>query len=187
MANQDNIINYHKFVEDQLAKNGFRMIPADEQFIKSRLGETMKFVNDILIEYSADYGWKPLDEQYFLSPMVDKWKYSFVVLNVKDEICFLSFSSVYGSNLHLHCCYAGKDMRGFNFSKHCMIKLCQNGIDNRFTDMDAYWPKHNNGSIILFMKMGWKIESIRDNKEVFMKAELTTVRRKAYDLILSGK
>jgi hypothetical protein len=187
MANQDNIINYHKFVEYELAKKGFRMVPVDEKFIKTRLEEAMKFVNEILMEYSADYGWKPLEEQYFLSPMVDKWKYSFAVLNEKNEICFLSFSSVYGSTLHLHCCYARKDTRGFNFSKHCMIKLCQNGIDNGFASIDAYWPKHNNGSIILFLKMGWKIENIVNDKKLFMKAELADVQKNAYELILSGQ
>ena len=146
----------------------------------------MKYVNDIRIEHSAAYGWKEVDEQFFLNPMVDKWKFSFVILNKKDEICFLNFSSVYGDIIHNHCTYAGKETRGLNFAKLHIIKLCQAGIDNGFTHQEGYWPKHNNGSIILFLKMGWQIEKIRDNIELFMTADLLKVRNQTYELVLEG-
>jgi hypothetical protein len=187
MTRQAAAINFHKFVDDELAKNGFRIINADEIFIKTRLKELVKYVNDIRLEYSDVYGWKGVDEQFFLNPMVDKWKYSFVVLNQKDEICFLNFSSVYGDIIHNHCTYAGKQSRGKNCAKLHIIKLCQTGLDNGFTHQEGYWPKNNNGSIILFLKMGWQIEKIRDDIELFMIADLEKVRNQTYQLVLSGK
>jgi hypothetical protein len=35
--------------------------------------------------------------------------------------------------------------------------------------------------------MGWKIESIRNNEDLFMIADLEKVRNQTYELILSGK
>ncbi len=119
--------------------------------------------------------------------MVDKWKYSFVILNSKQEICFLNFSSVYGVIIHNHCTFARKDTRGLDFAKMQIIKLCQAGIDNGFTHQEGYWPKSNNGSIILFLKMGWQIKSIRDDIELFMTADLVKVRNQTYELVVSGK
>ncbi len=65
-----------------------------------------------------------------------------------------------------------KETRNFNFAKYHIIKLCQTGLDNGITHQEGFWPKNNNGSIILFLKMGWEIQSIRNNKELFMTADL---------------
>src|SRR5258706_4002954 len=154
-----NGINFHKFVDDNLEKKGFTIHHADENFIASRLRDLMQFVNGIMNEHNKVYGWTPVEEKFFLNPMVDKWKYSFVILNSKQEICFLNFSSVYGVIIHNHCTFARKDTRGLDFAKMQIIKLCQAGIDNGFTHQEGYWPKSNNGSIILFLKMGWQIKS----------------------------
>jgi hypothetical protein len=35
--------------------------------------------------------------------------------------------------------------------------------------------------------MGWQIESIRNNKELFMIADLEKVRNRTYELVLEGK
>ena len=63
-------------------------------------------------------------------------------------------------------------------------------IDKKYTS--SYWMNaehgtitNNNGSIILFLKMGWEIQTIRNNKELFMTADLEKVRNKTYDLISS--
>lgn len=180
-------INFHQFVDDKLGENNFRITNVTEALIKERLVDFKKFVNDIIEEYAEAYDWKKADDVFFLKPMVDKWKFSFAILDEKDNICFLNFSSVYGDIIHNHCTFAGKQTRSKNFAKLHIIKLCQTGIDSGFTFQEGYWPKNNNRSIILFLKMGWQITHIRDNKQLGMKADLIKVRNQTYDLVISGK
>jgi hypothetical protein len=180
-------IDYHEFVKSRLAENGFRIVLITKELMDKRSDDFMKFVNDIRKEHEAAYGWKEESKEYFLNPLVDKWKFSFTIMNEKDELCFVNFSSVYDKIIHNHCTYARKDTRNYNFAKLHIIKLCQTGLDEGFTHQEGYWPKKNNGSIILFMKMGWEIESIRNNKELFMTADLEKVRNRTYDLVISGK
>jgi hypothetical protein len=179
-------INFHKFTDEELAKNGFRIKTISEDLMKKRTDDFMNFVNGIRVEYNNLYNWSAEPREYFLNGLVDKWKYSFTILNRKDEICFVNFSSVYGDIIHNHCTYARKDTRSFNFAKLHIIKLCQTGLDNGFGFQEGYWPKNNNGSIILFLKMGWQIESIRNNEQLFMIADLQKVRNKTYELVISG-
>ncbi len=178
---------FHKFVDNKLAENDFRIVLITEELMKKRIGDFMDFVNSIRKEYKELYKWKEESEDYFLNGLKDKWKFSFTILNDKDEPCFVNFSSVYGDIIHNHCTYARKDTRGFNFAKLHIIKLCQTGIDEDYTYQEGYWPKNNNGSIILFLKMGWEIQSIRNNNELFMIANLEKVRNRTYNLILNNK
>ncbi len=180
-------VDFHSFVDKRLAENGFRISLITEDLMNYRIDDFMSFVNSIRIEYHDLYGWNEEKKEYFLNPLHDKWKYSFAILNAEDEICFVNFSSVYGKIIHNHCTYARRDTRNFNFAKLHIIKLCQTGLDNGFTHQEGYWPKKNNGSIILFMKMGWEIEDLRNKQELFMIAELQKVRNKTYELVLNGK
>lgn len=179
-----NNINFHKFTEDRLAKNGFRIVLISKELMENRLHDFMGFVNGIRFEHKDLYGWEAEREEYFLNGLVDKWKYSFTILNNKNEVCFVNFSSVYDRIIHNHCTYARTDTRKFNFAKLHIIKLCQTGLDNGFTHQEGFWPKNNNGSIILFLKMGWQIDSLRNNKELFMIADLEKVRNQTYELVL---
>jgi len=180
-------INFHLFIDETLGENGFRICLISEKIMNDRLSDIMNFVNGIRSEHRDIYGWKAESKEYFLNGLNDKWKYSFFIMNDKDEICFLNFSSVYETIIHNHCTYARKGFRNFNFAKLHIIKLCQTGIENGFTHQEGFWPKNNNRSIILFLKMGWEIQSIRNNKELFMIADLKKVRNQTYELILSGK
>jgi hypothetical protein len=180
-------LNFHRFVDDELAKNSFKIAVITEDLMKNRVDDFMNFVNGVRTEYKKLYGWEAESKEYFLNGLVDKWKYSFTILNAKNEICFVNFSSVYGDIIHNHCTYAGKDSRNFNFAKLHIIRLCQTGLDNGFKFQEGYWPKNNNRSIILFLKMGWQIESIRNNEQLFMIAELEKVRNQTYELVISGK
>ncbi len=182
-----NNIDFHKFVDEKLAESGHKIVLITEDFLKSRLDDIMAHVNGIRTEYAGLYGWKAESKEYFLNGLNDKWKYSFTILNDKAEIRFLNFSSVYGDIIHNHCTYAHKDTRGLNFAKLHIIKLCQTGLDNGFTHQEGFWPKHNNGSIILFLKMGWKIEEIRNKTDLFMIADLFDVRNSTYKLLSQGK
>lgn len=179
--------DFHSFVDKKLSENGFRIIRISKELMNRRVDDFMKFVNDIRKEYESVYGWGQETREYFLNPLVDKWNYSFTIMNDKDELCFVNFSSVYDNIIHNHCTYARKDTRNYNFAKLHIIKLCQSGIDNGFTHQEGYWPKHNNGSIILFLKMGWKIESIRNNQDLFMIADLEKVRNQTYSLVINEK
>jgi hypothetical protein len=180
-------LDYHGFIDEKLAAIGFKIILITEETMTERIDDFMAFVNGIRAEYSSLYGWKEESREYFLNPLNNKFRYSFAILNLKNEICFVNFSSVYDKIIHNHCTYARKDTRGFNFAKLHLIKLCQTGLDNGFTHQEGFWPKSNNGSIILFLKMGWKIENLRNNKELFMIADLEYVSNRAYELVLSGK
>ena len=180
-------INFHSFVDEQLALNKYRIKLVTEQMMKERTDDFMNFVNGIRNEHKDIYGWGTETREYFLNGLTDKWKFSFTIINEKDELCFVNFSSVYGPIIHNHCTFARKDTRGFNFAKLHIIKLCQTGLDHGFTEQEGYWPKNNNRSIILFLKMGWQIESIRKDTELFMKANLEKVRNQTYQLVISGK
>ncbi len=180
-------IDFHEFIDLELSKAGYKIVTLSQDIMTSRLKDFNKFVNDIFSEYADEYKWKPVDDSFFLNPMNDKWKYSFAILDKDERIHFLNFSSVYDDHIHNHCTFAGKESRGKNFAKFHIIKLCQTGLDNGFTYQEGYWPKNNNGSIILFLKMGWNITHIRNNQELGMSAELDKVRNRTYDLILSGK
>ncbi len=180
-------INFHKFVDDKLAENGFKIVLITKELMEARTDDFMNFVNGIRTEHNELYGWGAEPRDYFLNGLTDKWKFSFTVMNEKDELCFVNFSSVYGDIIHNHCTYARKDTRSYNFAKLHIIKLCQTGLDNGFTHQEGFWPKNNNGSIILFLRMGWEIDSIRNNKELFMIADLEKVRNRTYELVLAGK
>ena len=187
MNNNYSKINFHKFVDDELSKNGFNICLITKEFMEQRVNDIMNFVNGIRLEYKDLYGWNTETKEYFLNGLNDKWKYSFIILNANDKICFLNFSSVYGDIIHNHCTYAGKDTRNYNFAKLQIIKLCQTGLDNGFTHQEGYWPKNNNRSIILFLKMGWQIHSIRNDRDLMMIADLEKVRNQTYNLIIEGK
>lgn len=176
-------IDFHKFVSAKLSENGFQILNITQDLMEKRVDDFMNFVNGIRTEHGQLYGWGAESREYFLNGLVDKWKYSFTIVNKSNDLCFVNFSSVYGDIIHNHCTYARKETRNFNFAKLHIIKLCQTGIDNGFTHQEGFWPKNNNGSIILFLKMGWEIQSLRNNKELFMKADLEKVRNRTYDLI----
>ena len=180
-------IDFHKFVDSKLYENNFRILLITENLMQERLQDFISFVNGIRAEYRELYKWGEESREYFLNGLNDKWKYSFTIVNEKNELCFVNFSSVYNDIIHNHCTYARKETRSFNFAKLHIIKLCQTGLDNGFTHQEGYWPKNNNGSIILFLKMGWEIQSIRNGKELFMTADLEKVRNRTYNLIMNNK
>ncbi len=180
-------VDFHSFVDVNLAEKGFTIEHITKDLMDSRVDDFMNFVNSIRTEYTSLYGWTGEKKEYFLNPLNNKWEYSFTILNSKNEICFVNFSSIYDNIIHNHCTYAGKQTRGLGFAKLHMVKLCQAGLDSGFTHQEGYWPMNNNRSIILFLNMGWQIENIRNEKDLFMKADLQKVRDKTYELVLANK
>jgi len=147
-------IDFHKFVNENLEKHGFKVQLITKDLMLERLDDFMNFVNNIRLECKNLYGWETETREYFLKDMVDKWKYSHVITDKDDCVAFINFSSVYGNRLHTHCFYAGKNTRNLNLAKLHMIKLAQTGLENGYTKQGGYWPKNNNGSIILYLRMG---------------------------------
>jgi len=173
-------MNSHKFVEQELKKKGLHISPITEDYINLRLNDFMKFVNDILEEYKDIYKlWEPKPVEWFINPMIDKWKFSYVIEKQNGEIALFNFTSVYGKNLHNHCTYVHKKMRGMNLAKYHLIKICQVGIENGFENYEGYWDKRNNGSLILHLKLGFKIVSMRKNEQLLLVGNLNEIKEYA--------
>lgn len=181
-------INFHKYVDEKLLESGYKITPITEEIMNKRLSDFMNFVNYIRNEHSETYNWYTESREYFLNGLVDKWKYSFAIVDLNDNICFVNFSSVYGDIIHNHCTYSGSMHRNLGFAKWHMIKLCQTGLDNGFSWQEGYWPASNNRSIILFLKMGWQISKVIEEKGyLMMKANLENVRDQTFNLLNSSK
>jgi|SRR3990170_5202431 len=187
MAADYSKIDFHSFVDNRLNEIGYRLLHITKDVLNERIDDIMKFVNSTRIEFNEKYGWEEETREYFFNDMVDKWKYSYGIVNEKDEICLLNFSSVYGDIIHYHFIYTRPDLRGISLAKLHFIKLNQVCLENGYMEMELYCPKNNNRGIILYMRLGWEIQSIRNNKELLMRCDLEKVRNKAYELIIAGK
>jgi len=180
-----NKIDYHKFVDEELYKKGFCIKHITQEYMNLRLKEIMEFVNGILTEYKDIYKlWSPKPKDWFLKPMNRKWKFSFIIEKNSGDIGLFNFSSVYGNNLHNHCTYVNRIFRGIGLAKLHMIKLCQTGLDDGFKKYEGYWDKGNNRSIILHLKMGFKIETMRKNEQLLLIGNLREIRDQTYKLYL---
>jgi hypothetical protein len=154
--------------------------------VEKRIDEIMDFVNTIRREYEEEYGWKPENREYFLKDLVDKWAYSFAIIDNSDLFYLINFSSVYGDVIHNHCTYTIESKRNSNLAKFHMLKLCQIGLDNGYDTIEGYFPKNNSGSIALHLKMGWEIQSVRNNKDLLLRANLESVRNTIYEILIQS-
>ena len=184
--NQIPEINVHSFVDGRLSSSGFRITCLSERAMIDRLDEIMHFVNSIRVEYGERYGWKPEPREYFLNGLDRKWEFSYLIEEAATrKIAFIGLCSVYDNVLHLHCAYAAVDQRGMGLGRYYNLKTCQTGIEKGFSDIEGYWPKHNNGSLILFLKMGYQIEDLRKSgTQLLLSANLAKSRDKTLAIIL---
>lgn len=174
---------YHNFAKEELKKKGFIIKSLNEDYMNERLNEIMQFVNGILNEFSGNYKlWKPKPKEWFLNPMNNKWKYSSIIENEENEICLINFTSVYSGLLHTHCTYVNKKYRNLGLNKLHKIEVCQTGLENNFLKYEGIWDKYNNGSIILYLRLGFKIESMRNDEQIVMVGNLEEIRNKAFNL-----
>lgn len=187
MTIQYNSIDFHTFVDEELKNKQCRIIRITKELMQERIDEIANFVNSIRSEYRYEYGWELENREYFLNDLVDKWKYSFAIVNENNILYLINFSSIYNNLIHNHCTYTLQAKRSSDLAKLHMLKLCQSGLDNGFTILEGYFPKNNNGSIALHLKMGWEIQSIRNYKEVLLQANIEKVRNSTYDLIIHSK
>jgi hypothetical protein len=108
-------------------------------------------------------------------------------LDVKSNIRFVNFTSISEGKLNNHFTFAHKNTRGLSLAKLHIIKLCQTGLDNGYAKQIGYWPKKNNGSIILFLKMGWEISRIREDDILIMEADNAKIVSQTYKLLSENK
>ena len=177
-------IDFHKYTDEKLYEVGFKITALNEEIMKSRLDDFMDFVNNIRSEHTGIYNWHNENKDYFLNGLVDKWKFSYAITDLNDNICLVNFSSVYNDAVHMHFTYTGKKYRNLGLAKLHMIKLCQAGLDSGFTKQEGYWPIRNNGSMILYLKMGWYIDQVNEEKHcVKLIAGIEEVRNKTFNLL----
>jgi hypothetical protein len=183
-----NQINYHKFVDEELNKTGKKILLITEKLMKENTRKFSKFINESFEECYDIYKWrKHADDDYLMNPLKDKFKFSFCIFDSDDEINFINFTSVLEGKLNNHFTFAARKTRGMNLAKYHIIKLCQTGLDNGYTSQLGYWPKNNNRSIILYLKLGWQISHINDAGLLVMEAEHKVLIEKAYRLLTEMK
>jgi hypothetical protein len=181
-------IDYHKFVDDELAKRGLRIQLITEQYMNENIRRLSTFINDGFAEYYDVYHWrKHADDDYLLNPLTDKFKYSFCILNTKNEIKFVDFCSVLDRKLNNHFVFTSKDVRGINLAKYHIIKLSQTGLDNGINEHIGYFSNKNNGSIILFLRMGYEISHIREDGLIIAYANSEKVIANTYKMLTEHK
>ena len=177
-------IDYHKFVDDGLAKLGMRIQLITEEVMRKDLRKFSKFINDAFAEYYDVYKWrKYADDEYLLNPLKDKFKYSFCIRNSDDEIVFVDFTSVLDDILNHHIVFAAKSTRGMNLAKYHIIKQCQTGLENGYTRQIGYFSKKNNRSIILFLKMGYEISHIREDGLIIAYGNNEEIIKNTYNML----
>lgn len=172
----------NEFILSELEKNHFRLIQISEKLMETRLEEIMRFVNLIRAEHGEKYGWTVESKEYFLNPMDRKFSYSYLIENNNNEIISLSLFSVYGEMIHNHCTYVGEKYRNRGLAKLLLINLCYHSILNGFQTYSGFFPKENNRSLILFLRLGLKIDYIRNNSEIFGTCNLEEMALNAYNL-----
>ncbi len=182
------IIDYNKFVDEELGKLGFRIQLITEEVMKKNIRKFSKFINEAFAEYYDVYKWrKHADDTYLLNPLKDKFKFSSCILDSKDNICLVNFTSVLDGKLNYHFTFASKNTRNMNLAKYHIIQLCQRGLEYGYGHQAGYWPKNNNGSIILFLKMGWQISHIREDGILILLADNAKVIQQTYKLLTETK
>lgn len=179
---------YNGFIDNALKIEGLCIKVIDQLTMQVRLDEIMIFVNNIRAEFSKTYGWQREEKDYFLNPLNKKFTYSFLIETIEtNEICFINFTSVYDTILHSHGTYVKERYRNQNLAKYHMLKICTKALEDGYEMQDGYWPKQNNGSIILHLKMGWKIEDIRKNgTQLYMIANNMEVRNRVFEMLTTS-
>jgi hypothetical protein len=183
----ENTFNYNEFVDQGLKNNGLAIKRISEDYMRTRLGDIMSFVNGVILEYGEAYGWVPQMEDYFMNPMNRKFDFSYMIERINsNEIVLFNLHSVYGDALHNHCTYANKKFRGMGLAKLHMVKICQAALENGFRKMEGYWPKRNSGSIILHLKMGWLIERMDERNKLFLIGDAELIRERTRNLYMAA-
>ena len=175
--------DYHKFVDSKLASDGFKIVLIDRSYMNENLSSIKHFVNIIRNEFKKVYGWEEENDEYFLNPLVDKWKYSYDIINNSGIICMLSINSRYNECIHLHTVLVKKEYRNSGLSKYMLLKTAVTAYENDINKLELYCQKNNNGALILYLRMGFKIETIRNNMDILLTSDSLSTAELCYKSI----
>lgn len=157
------------FVRNRLLLRGYTICSITKPIMHERLHEIMQLVNGVRNEYAKDYHWLAEPEEYFLKDLPGKWEFS-QMITINNEVVFVNISSLQNDLIHFHGSYTHSDYRGRQLATYHMAFITNLALMCGAIEMEGYWPKHNNGSLILHLKLGWKIYDLRKNGEqLFLK------------------
>ena len=137
-----------------------------------RIDEIMSLVNGVRTEFANDYKWGPEPKEYYLKEIHNKWEFSYMITH-SGTVVFVNISSLQNGNFHFHGTYTRREYRGRNLATYHMAFISDLANKAGLNEMEGYWPKHNNGSLILHLRLGWKIHDLRKNGEqLFLKCRV---------------
>jgi ribosomal protein S18 acetylase RimI-like enzyme len=175
------ITDYHRYIDSVLEEKNLRIVRITKEYMNENLYDIMEFVNKIRNEFKNLYGWEKENKEYFLNPLVDKWKYSFVITDSHKSPCMISINSRYSDRIHLHTVLVKKEYRGSGLVKHMLLKTAETAIENGIPKIELYCQKTNIGALILYLRSGFEIDSIRNNKDLLLVADSEKTRKFCYD------
>ena len=162
-------------IEEKLKNSGFTISILNKSLMTDKLPEIMDLVNGVRLEYSSKYCWTEEKPEYFLKDIPGKWKYSFAVFDKSGKICMVSINSLYDTSIHFHAVYTGKKFRSLNLTKFVLLKTADAALKNSIPKLELYCQKNNTSAIILYLKTGFEINSIRNNKDILLTADPISV------------
>lgn len=151
-------------IKNALHSLGFSILTISEAAMVARIDEVMEFVNGIRNEFAGNYKWTSEPKEYFLKDLPGKWLYSQMITH-DSKIVFVNISSVQNNVVHFHGSYGSREYRGKGLATYHMAYISSLALQDGIEEMEGYWPKHNNGSLILHLRLGWKIDDLRKNGE----------------------
>ncbi len=187
MSTKQNI-NYHKFVDDELAILGLRIELITLDIMKRDIRKFSEFINNAFAEYYEVYKWrKHADDEYLLNPLTEKFQFSFCIRNAAQELKLVCIASIKDGRISNHFVFTSKDMRSKNLAKYHAIKLAQTAIDSGYKELIGYFSKKNNRSIILHLKIGFEISHIREDGLIIGYADNAVILENTYRMLTEGK
>lgn len=181
-------VDFSKFVDEELAENGFRAKQLTKELMHLRLLDISSVINDTRFQYSDLYGWKKENKEYFLLELPGKWQYSYIVLNQNDEICMVCINSLKnGDSVHFHSVYVEEKFRNRNLTKYVLIRTAQTAIENGIEKLSLYCHRKNHSAFSLYYKSGFRSKSNGNDDDILMVADSKTVRDLCYNMIIRSK
>jgi ribosomal protein S18 acetylase RimI-like enzyme len=175
------ITDYHKYIDIVLKEKNLKIVRITKEYMNENLNGIMDFVNEIRFEHKNLYGWEKESKEYFLKSLVDKWKYSFIIIDSLERPCMISINSRYNDRIHLHTVLVKKEYRRSGLSKYMLLKTAETAIDSSIPKIELYCQKNNTGALILYLRSGFEIDSIRNNKDILLLADSEKTRNICYE------
>jgi hypothetical protein len=161
-----------QIIKNELLSRDYSIFSISKTTMAERIDEIMELVNGVRNEYAKDYHWTAETNDYYFKEIPGKWHFSQMITH-QNRIVFVNISSLQNDIVHFHGSYTHRNYRGRNLATYHMAFISNLAIEAGVHEMEGYWPKHNNGSLILHLRLGWKIHDLRKNGEqLFLKCNV---------------